>query len=121
MPVDEFDRKNGPGRGSDDPDQSSAVPKIFLGHQDDYATDLETVVEGTPLKQSTSRKGFRLPLICSDTLFLAKPPCPTQSAKVSEIKWIYSVLHNQGLFLKPSFKDETGKKDITLFRFPAPV
>jgi hypothetical protein len=44
-----------------------------------------------------------------------------ENAKVSEIEWIDSVLHNQRLFSKPSFKDETGKKDITLFRFPAPV
>ena len=51
MPVDEFDGENGSGSDSDDPDQSSSVPKILSQRQDDYAPDQESVVEGTPLKK----------------------------------------------------------------------
>ena len=71
MPLDDNDGENGSGSDSDDPDQSRSVPKIFSQRQDDYAPDPDSVVEGNPLKNSISRKGFQVPLISSDTLSLA--------------------------------------------------
>ena len=58
MPVDEFDGENSSGSDSDDPDQSRSVPKILSQRQDDYATDLDSVVEGTPLKKIDKQEGL---------------------------------------------------------------
>ena len=57
MPVNKFDGENGSGSGSDDPDQSSAMPKSLSQREDGNATDPESVVEGTPQKKIDEQEG----------------------------------------------------------------
>ena len=57
MPFDESDGENGSGSGSDDPDQSSAMPKSLSQRQDGNATDPDSVVEGTQRKKFDEQEG----------------------------------------------------------------
>ena len=57
LPFDESDGKNGSGSGSDDPDQSRAMPKSLSQREDGNATDSESVVEGTPQKKIDEQEG----------------------------------------------------------------
>ena len=68
MPVDDFDGENGSSSGSDGRGQSITVPKLLSKLHDDYATDPESVVRGTPEKSSMSRKRFQVILKASGSL-----------------------------------------------------
>ena len=60
IPVDDFDGGKGSAAsasGSDDSDQSNAVPISLSQLQNNYANDPESVVEGTPTKLFEEQEG----------------------------------------------------------------
>ena len=71
MPVEESNGENGSGRSGIDPHPFKSDANALSHFNDNYASGADSGVEGTPQKNSTSRKGFRVPLISSGTPSLA--------------------------------------------------